>query len=382
MEQTIYLDYHATTPCDPRVVERMLPFFTTDFGNPAAVTSAHGRRAATAVEDARAAVAGFLGVRAAEVRFTSGATESNNTVVRAFARPGAHVITSAIEHKSILEPLARAQREGARVTILRVDRGGFVDPDDVREAITPETALVTIMAANAEIGTIEPLDAIAAVCREKGVPLHSDATQAIGKIAFDASELGCDLVSLSAHKLYGPKGVGALVARGGARVEPLLIGGGQEKGGRSGTVNVPGVVGLAAAMELRREEMAGEATRLTALRERLRERIVTEITDVLVNGPREYRLPGNLNVSFRRVESDALLFALRRFSLSSGSACSAGAREASYVLKAIGLTEEEAMGSIRVGLGKTTRQEELDLLVEDLRNAVARLRTQTLDHRP
>ncbi len=374
MEEAIYLDYHATTPCDRRVLERMLPFFTEDFGNPAAVNSAHGRRAATALEDARAALAGFLGVRPAEIRFTSGATESNNTIIRAFARPGAHVVTSAIEHKSILEPLARAAREGARVTVLPVDREGFVDPQAVRDALVPETALVTIMAANAEIGTIEPLAAIAAVCRGAGVPFHTDATQAIGKIPFDAGELGCDMASLSAHKLYGPKGVGALVVRRGLRVEPLLTGGGQEKGARSGTVNVPGAVGLAAAAEIRREEMADEARRLTELRDRLRERIVTGITDVLVNGPRELRLPGNLNVSFRRVESDALLFALRRFSLSSGSACSAGEREPSYVLKAIGLADEEAMGSIRFGLGKATKQEELDLLVEDLGRSVARLR--------
>ncbi|HEY0789285.1 MAG TPA: cysteine desulfurase family protein, partial [Thermoanaerobaculia bacterium] len=246
--------------------------------------------------------------------------------------------------------------------------------DDVREAITPETKLVTIMAANAEIGTIEPLDLIAAVCRDCGIPFHTDATQAIGKIPFDAAELGCAMLSLSAHKLYGPKGVGALVVRKGVRVEPLLVGGGQEKGARSGTVNVPGAVGLAAAMEIRRGEMAEEAARLGVMRDRLRERIVSEITDVLVNGPREYRLPGNLNVSFRRVESDALLFALRRFSLSSGSACSAGEREPSYVLRAIGLGDDEAMGSIRFGLGKATTQEDLDLLVEDLKVAVARLR--------
>ncbi|HEY0592103.1 MAG TPA: cysteine desulfurase family protein [Thermoanaerobaculia bacterium] len=374
MERTIYLDYHATTPCDPRVIERMLPFLTEDFGNPAAVNSAHGRRAATALEDARATVAGFLGANPSEVKFTSGATEANNTVIRSFARPGAHVITCAIEHKSVLEPLARAQRDGARVTVLPVDRAGFVDPDDVREAITPETKLVTIMAANAEIGTIEPLDLIAAVCRDYGIPFHTDATQAIGKIPFDAAELGCAMLSLSAHKLYGPKGVGALVVRKGVRVEPLLVGGGQEKGARSGTVNVPGAVGLAAAMEIRRGEMAEEAARLGVMRDRLRERIVSEITDVLVNGPREYRLPGNLNVSFRRVESDALLFALRRFSLSSGSACSAGEREPSYVLRAIGLGDDEAMGSIRFGLGKATTQQDLDLLVEDLKVAVARLR--------
>jgi cysteine desulfurase len=373
MDEPIYLDYHATTPVDPRVLERMLPFFTEIFGNPAGVTNAHGRRAATALEDARASVAGFLGVRPGEVKFTAGATESNNTVVRALARPGAHVITCAIEHKSILGPLARAQREGARVTVLPVDREGFVDPDEVRAAITPETALVTIMAANAEIGTIEPLAALGSVCRAAGVPLHTDATQAIGKIPFDAAKLGCDLVSLSAHKLYGPKGVGALVVRG-ARVEPLLIGGGQEKGARSGTVNVPGAVGLAAALEIRGIEMGEEAERLSALRDELCERIVTGITDVMVNGPRQLRLPGNLNLSFRGVESDALLFALRRFSLSSGSACSAGEREPSYVLKAIGLADADAMGSIRFGLGKATRQQDLDLLVGDLRTSVSRLR--------
>ncbi|MGH9458046.1 MAG: cysteine desulfurase family protein [Thermoanaerobaculia bacterium] len=374
MTEPVYLDHHATTPCDPRVLEKMLPFFTETFGNPAAVTSPHGRRAATAVEDARAAVADFLRVRPAEVVFTAGATESNNMAIRGLAAPGSHVVTSAVEHKSVLEPLARLARAGVEVTILPVDGEGFVDPERVRDAIRPSTVLVSVMAANGEIGTIEPVAAIGAICRDAGVRFHTDATQAVGKIPVDLSEIPCDLLSLSAHKIYGPKGIGALVIRRGVRLEPLVIGGGQEKGWRSGTVNVPGTIGLAAALELRRAEMEEEAVRLAALRDHLRERIVREITDTRIHGPRELRLPGNLNVSFRGIDAESLMFALRRFSVSSGSACSAGEREPSHVLRAIGADDAAALGSIRFGLGKTTSRTEIDRLADDLVATVGRLR--------
>ena len=244
----------------------------------------------------------------------------------------------------------------------------------MREALRPSTAIVSIMAANGEIGTIEPVARIAEICRERSVPFHSDATQAVGKIPFDVSKMGCDLLSISAHKIYGPKGVGALVARKGARPLPLLLGAGQEKGLRSGTVNVPGAVGLAAALELRRAEMEGEAARLTALRNGLWDRLVVEIPDASVNGPRELRLPGNLNVSFRGVDAEAVLFALRRFSLSTGSACSSGDREPSSVLVAIGQDEASALGSIRIGMGKSSSADEVELLVSDLKVALDRVR--------
>lgn len=370
----IYLDHHATTPCDSRVVERMLPFLTETFGNPAAVSHAHGRKAATALEEARASVADFFGVRPTEVFFTSGATESNNTVIRGLLRPGSHAIATAIEHPSVLAPLRTLEREGRELTVVPVDREGFVDPAAVREALRPNTTLVSVMAANGEIGTIEPLQEVGAVCRERGVAFHSDATQAVGKVPLDLDAAGVSLLSASAHKVYGPKGVGILIARRGTRPEPLLIGGGQEKGLRSGTVNVAGAVGMAAALELRRREMDSEARRLTDLRNRLWERTIGEIPGASVNGPRELRLPGNLNVSFRGVDAEALLFALRRFSLSSGSACSSADREPSAVLRAIGLDEEAALGSIRIGMGRSTTQEELDRLVDDLKGAVAKVR--------
>lgn len=375
MPDPVYLDHHATTPCDPRVLERMLPYFTEHFGNPASISHSHGRKAATAVEEARATVAAFFGVRPPEVFFTAGATESNNLAIRGLRAKGRHWITTAVEHKSVLVPMSMRQAAGHEVTLLQPDREGFVTASQVAEAIRPDTALVSVIAANGEIGTIEPIAEIAAVCRERGVPFHTDATQAAGKIPFDAGELGCDLVSLSAHKLYGPKGVGALIARRGLGLDPILAGGGQEKGVRSGTVNVPGVIGLAAALELRAEDMQDEAQRLTALRNGLWDRLIMEIPRASVHGPRELRLPGNLNIGFEGVDAEGLMFALRRFSISAGSACSSGEREPSSVLRAIGLDDREAHGSIRIGMGRATSSEEIDLLVEDLKRAVARLRS-------
>ncbi|HVR43631.1 MAG TPA: cysteine desulfurase family protein [Thermoanaerobaculia bacterium] len=374
MADPIYLDHHATTPCDPRVLERMLPFFTETFGNPAAVSHAHGRRAAAALEEARAAVADFFRVRPTEVFFTAGATESNNLALRGILRPGDHAITSAIEHKSVLEPLRALEAEGVSLSVLPVDRDGRVEPEAVRSAIRPRTRLCSIMAANGEIGTLEPIREIGELCRERGIPFHSDATQGVGKVPLDLSELPCDLLSASAHKLYGPKGIGALIVRRGIPLVPLLRGGGQEKGLRSGTVNVPGAVGFAAALEIRRKEMGQEAVQLTELRNRLWDRLLTEIPGASVNGLREVRLPGNLNVSFEGIDAESLMEALPRFSVSSGSACSAGEREASPVLLAIGLSEKSALGSLRLGLGRSTRGEELDRLADELRVTVARLR--------
>lgn len=370
----IYLDHHSTTPCDPRVLERMLPFFTESFGNPASISHEHGRKAATAVEEGRATVADFLQVRPNEVFFTAGATEANNIAIfGVLSDPSEHVITSEIEHKSILAPIARLEAEGYEVTRLRPDSEGFISPAELASAIRPTTRLVSIMAANGEIGTVQPLAELAAVCRERNVLFHTDATQAVGKVPLDLSEIECDLLSMSAHKLYGPKGIGALVVRRGVRVSSPLVGGGQEKNVRPGTVNVPGVIGLAAALELRASEMNEEARRLVELRDALWDRLVS-IEGASVHGPRGLRLPGNLNVSFERVEAEPLMHSLRRFSISSGSACSSGDREPSHVLRAIGLSEERAMGSIRIGLGRSTTADELEMLVEDLKISVTRLR--------
>jgi cysteine desulfurase len=371
----IYMDHHATTPCDPRVVERMLPFFSGVFGNPASIAHAHGRRAASALEEARSAVADFLRARPAEIVFTSGATESNNMALRGVAlRRGAHLVVSAIEHKSVLAPAALLEREGVEVTRIEPDGEGFIRPDRLRAALRPETALVSIMAANGEIGTVQPLGELATVCRERGVMFHTDATQFVGKIPLDLSEIPCDLLSMSAHKVYGPKGVGALFVRSGVRLSPLIVGGGQEKNIRSGTVNLPGAVGLAEALEIRREGMAEEAHRLAGIRNHLWDRIVAAVPGASVNGPRSDRLPGNLNVSFEHIEAESLIMALRRFSISAGSACSSGEREPSHVLRAIGCDDARALSAIRIGLGKGNTMEEVDLLVDDLAAATSKLR--------
>ena len=363
----IYLDHHATTPCDPRVVEKMLPYFTEIFGNPASLTHVHGRKAANALEDARIVIARFFRIAPNELTFTAGATESNNIALN-LVQPGEHFITSAVEHKSVLVPAKRIDD----VTILPVDGEGFVDPDALRVAIRPNTRLVSIEAANSEIGTLQPIAELSAICRERGILFHSDITQAAGKIDVDLPSL--DLASFSAHKLYGPKGIGGLYVRRGVRIRPLVAGGGQERGVRAGTVNVPGAVGFAAAIQLRAAEMADEALRLTEMRNELRDRLVAEIDGVSVSGPRALRLPGNLNVRFDRVEADSLIVAMRNFSLSSGSACSSGERGPSPVMKALGLDDDAALGSIRIGLGKSNTREELSMLVDDLRRAVARLR--------
>jgi cysteine desulfurase len=370
-ELPIYLDHHATTPCDPQVVDAMLPFFSQNFGNAASLTHEHGRRAANAVEDARIAIARFFEVQPNEIYFTAGATESNNIALNLLA-PGDHLITSAVEHKSVLAPAQRLEKRGVELTILQPDREGFVEARTLRDAIRPNTKLVSIEAANGEIGTIQPIHEFAAICRERGVLYHSDITQAAGKIVVKLTDV--NLASFSGHKLYGPKGIGGLYIRRGVRVEPLILGGGQEKKIRSGTVNVPGVIGMAEAFRIRKEEMIEEGKRLTALRNELWERVTTEIAGASVNGPRELRLPGNLNVSFDRIEADSLIVAMRHFSLSSGSACSSGERGPSPVLTAIGVPEAAALGSIRFGLGKSNTEEHIVMLVDDLKRIVAKLR--------
>ena len=371
--EPIYLDHHATTPCDPRVVDAMLPYFSDVFGNPASLTNQHGRRAANALEDARITIARFFKAQPNEIYFTAGATESNNIALN-IVEPGEHFITSAIEHKSIIAPAERLHRNGIDVTFITPDREGFVTTDAIRDALRPNTRLVSIEAANGEIGTIQPIAEIAALCRDRGVLFHTDMTQAAGKIAIDFTTIAADMASLSAHKIYGPKGIGGLFVRRGIRARPVLLGGGQERGLRSGTVNVPGAIGLSVALQLRSEEMHAEAARLTEIRNGLWDRLVADIPNVSVNGPRALRLPGNLNVSFASVEADSLMVAMRRFSLSSGSACSSGERGPSRVLLAIGVSEAMAMGSVRIGLGRSNTAEQMTMLVEDLRRVVAKLR--------
>ncbi len=369
--EPVYLDHHATTPCDARVVERMLPFFTEIFGNPASLTNHHGRRAANHLEDSRISIARFFRVEPNEIYFTAGATESNNIALH-LLRPGDHAISSMTEHKSVLAPLERFEKSGGEVTLLQPDGEGRIEAAAVMEALRPNTRLVSIEAANGEIGTVQPIAEIGVLCRERGVLFHTDMTQAAGKIPVLLANV--DLASFSGHKMYGPKGIGGLYVRRGTRIEPLVAGGGQEKNVRSGTVNVPGVVGMAAAVQICAEEMRDEAARLAAIRDALREGIVTQITGVTVNGPRALRLPGNLNVSFDRVDAESLIIGLRRFSLSSGSACGSGERGPSRVLRAIGLTDPQSMGSIRIGLGRSNTMEHANMLIDDLKRVVARLR--------
>ncbi len=362
----IYMDCHSTTPVDPRVLEAMLPFFTETFGNAASKSHSFGWKAEEAVEEARERVARLIGATAREIVWTSGATESDNLAVKGAARfhgaKGRHLVTTAIEHKAVLDSLAALAREGFEVTIVPVDGEGIVDPEVVRRAIRPDTVLVSVMHANNEVGTIQPLEEIGRITREKGVLLHTDAVQSLGRIPFDVEALNADLVSLSAHKMYGPKGVGALYVRRRprARLVAQIDGGGHERGYRSGTLNVPGIVGFGRAAELSQAEMATEAPRLLALRERLRRAIQSGMDRVTVNGSLTHRLPGNLNLSFAHVEGEALLIAMRGVAVSSGSACTSASLEPSYVLRAMGVSDELAHSSIRFGIGRFNTEEEVD----------------------
>jgi cysteine desulfurase len=384
MQRTpIYLDHHATTPADPRVVDAMLPWFAGDFGNAASHTHVYGWRAAAAVEQARETLAGAIGAGAArEIVFTSGATESNNLALIGFAEAnrarGDHLITVATEHPSVLDPLRALARRGFRVTELPVAGDGILDPDAVRRALEPRTLLVSVMWANNEIGVLQPIEAIAGVCRERGIALHSDAAQAVGKVPLDVAAAGVDLLSFTAHKLYGPKGVGALYVRAGRprlRLEPLLHGGGHEGGLRSGTLPVPLIVGFSRAIEIAAAEREAEAGRLSALRQRLLARLSSELPGVAVNGDLERRLPGNLNLRFEGVVADALLADLPDVALSTGSACaSARPEEPSHVLAALGLSDEAVRGSLRVGLGRSTTRAEIDTAADRIVAAVRALR--------
>ncbi len=377
----IYLDHHATTPVAPEVFEAMRPFFVEVYGNAASRTHPFGWAAASAVEAARAAMAGLIGARPEEIVFTSGATEADNLALKgvaaAYRSRGTHIVTCRIEHHAVLDTCKRLEKEGFQVTYLPVDRDGLVDPGDVAKAISPKTILVSIMQANNEIGVIQPLAEIGSICRERGVLLHSDAVQAVGKIRCHVDELHVDLLSITAHKMYGPKGIGALYVRTGkprVKLVAQMDGGGHERGRRSGTLNVPGIVGLGKACELSGQVMAAEAVRLTALRERLREGLVSRIPRVHLNGHPTLRLPGNLNMSFEGVEGESLIMSLKDIAVSSGSACTSDSLEPSYVLRALGLPNGLAHTSVRFGLGRGTTAEEVDYVVDRLAEEVTRLR--------
>jgi len=386
----IYMDNHATTRVDPRVLETMLPYFGETFGNAGSTTHAFGWAAKEAVERAREQIAAAVGARAREIVFTSGATESNNLAIRGvaekYARKGKHFISVATEHPSVLDPLKSLRRRGYDVTLLPVvqapdDRAGRLLPDRVAEAIRDDTILVSVMLANNEIGAIQPLEEIGRICKARGVLLHSDATQAVGRIPVDVQQLQVDLMSFSAHKLYGPKGAAALYVRRRdphVRLEPLVEGGGQEGGLRSGTLNVPGIVGFARAVELCLEEMPGESQRLGTRRDRLYQGLTAALSGVTLNGPAlglpELRLPGNLNVSFAHVDGEALLMSMKELALSSGSACSSADPEPSHVLRSLGIAEELTRSSVRFGLGRFNTAEEVDFAVATVSETVTRLR--------
>jgi cysteine desulfurase len=382
MVQTpIYMDNNATTRTDPRVVAAMLPYFTERYGNAASRTHSFGWQADEAVEGARDQVARLIGATPRDLVFTSGATESDNLALKGVAAmyrgKGNHIVTTATEHKAVLDPCKRLEHEGFQATFLPVDRHGQVSPEQVAGAFTERTILVSVMAANNEIGNLQPLRAIGRVCKQRGVLFHTDAAQAAGKIPLDVEEMGIDLLSLSAHKMYGPKGVGALYVRRReprVRLEPILDGGGHERGLRSGTLPVPLVVGFGVACELCLEEMPREGERLRGLRERLRQGIQEQLEDVFVNGHPVERLPGNLNLSFAHVQGEALLMALRDVALSSGSACTSASVEPSYVLRALGVEEELAHSSLRFGLSRFSTEEEVDYVIAAVVRAVKHLR--------
>jgi cysteine desulfurase len=378
----VYLDYHATTPVDPRVLDAMLPYFTERFGNPASRQHAYGWEADEAVGRARAQVAALVGASAAEVCFTSGATESNNLAIKGIARGRGerrgHLITVRTEHKSVLDSFAVLERDGFHVTRLGVGTDGLVDLDDLSRRMTADTILVSVMAANNEIGVLQPLAEIAAIAHRGGAVFHTDAAQAAGKIPIDVRAMAIDLLSLTAHKCYGPKGAGALVVR---KRKPRLQlacqvdGGGHENGLRSGTLNVPGIVGLGAACDICRTEMPAESVRLAALRDRLLDGLRARLGDVRVNGCLERRLPHNLHVTFGGVEGERLLMALGGLAVSTGSACSSGSQAPSHVLEAIGATSEGAGASIRFGLGRPTTDADIDFAIELVTRVVRALRS-------
>ena len=377
----IYMDNHATTPVDPRVVETMLPYFTETFGNAASRNHEFGWKAEEAVETARGQIARLINATPKEIVFTSGATESTNLAIKGVAEmyreKGNHIITQVTEHKATLDTCKRLEKYGYEVTYLPVEKDGRVNLEELRRAITPKTILISIMYANNEIGVVQPVEEIGKIAKEKGVFFHVDAVQAVGKIPVDVQKDGIDLMSISAHKIYGPKGVGALyVRRKNPRVQlaAIIDGGGHERGMRSGTLNVPGIVGLGKACELCQQEMAAESERLRKLRDRLKDSIMTRLDETFINGSMVHRLPHNINISFAYVEGESLLMGINDVAVSSGSACTSATLEPSYVLKALGVGEDLAHTSIRFGIGRFNTEEEVDYVADRVVDTVTRLR--------
>src|ERR1700676_292099 len=377
----IYMDNHATTPVDPRVLEEMLPYFMEKFGNSASRNHSFGWAGEEGVETARERIAKLVGATTKEIIFTSGATESDNLAIKGVAEmyreKGNHIITAVTEHKAVLDTCKRLEKYGYRVTYLPVQKDGLVDLEDLKRAMDNKTILVTIMWANNEIGVLQPVAEICKLCRERGIIFHTDATQAVGKVPGDVNKSNIDVMSISAHKMYGPKGVGALyVRRKNPRVQisAIIDGGGHERGMRSGTLNVPGIVGLGKACAIASEEMAKEACHLAGLRNRLRDKIMGGLDEVYINGSMEHRLPGNLNISFAYVEGESLLMGINDIAVSSGSACTSATLEPSYVLKALGVGEDLAHTSIRFGLGRFNTEEEVDYVTDKMVQVVTKLR--------
>jgi cysteine desulfurase len=381
MKTPIYMDYHATTPLDPRVLDAMLPYYREKFGNAASRNHSFGWDAEQAVEKGRRQVAELIGATPKEVVFTSGATESNNLAIKGvaemYSERGNHIITVATEHKAVLDTCKRLAKHGLSVTFLPVQRDGLLDLDALRAAITDQTILISVMHANNEIGVLQPVREIGRIARERGVLFHTDATQSVGKVPVNVNDDNIDLLSLSGHKIYGPKGIGALyVRRKNPRVQltAQMDGGGHERGMRSGTLNVPGIVGLGEACAICQMEMAGESSRLAGLRDRLKDRLFAELDEIYVNGSMSSRLPNNLNVSFAYVEGESLLMGIHDVAVSSGSACTSATLEPSYVLRALGVGEDLAHTSIRFGLGRFNTQEEVDYVAGRVIEVVGKLR--------
>ena len=381
LETPIYMDFAATCPVDERVVQAMLPYFTKHFGNAASRTHAFGWAAEEAVDKARKQVAAVIGADAKEITFTSGATEANNLAIKGAAEflrdKGNHIITVVTEHKAVIDTCKHLERNGCEVTWLPVGTDGLVDLAELEAAIRPETILVSIMTANNETGVIQDVAAIGRICRAHKVLFHTDAVQAFGKIPLDVEAMNIDLLSISAHKIYGPKGIGALYVRRRrprVRIAPQIHGGGHERGNRSGTLAVPLIVGFGEAAEIAQRELADESTKILELREHMRNRLIREIPESIVNGTLERHLPGTLNISFAYVEGESLLMGLKEVAVSSGSACTSASLEPSYVLRAMGLNDELAHSSLRITIGRTTTLEEVDYVVDRIRENVERLR--------
>jgi cysteine desulfurase len=384
----VYFDYNATTPVEPEVLDAMLPYFSGEFGNAASIHTP-GQRARGAVETAREQVAALIGARAQEIVFTSGGTESDNhavfgVVVQAFLPvptsknpdPSPHIITTAIEHEAVLNACQALEKSGVRVTFLAANREGQIDLDELRQAVRPETVLITVMHANNELGTVQPLEEVGRIAKERDIYFHTDAVQSAGKVPIDVNKLGVDLLSLSAHKFYGPKGIGALYIRGGTRLRQLLYGGHHQRGFRPGTENVAGIVGLGKAAEIARESLAADARRVSTLRDKLEQRLLARVPHARVNGGASLRTPNTTNLVFPGIEGEALLIALdlKGLACSTGAACSSGAVEPSHVLTAIGLPPEEARASLRFSLGRHTTEQEIDFALQVVPSAVEQLR--------